>query len=424
MQRLAVRVARRTTCPLPFPLYSRPFSSTTPIPFTSFPRPRISPLPSKGPKRTRSVWYKERYHNPWPSFTEKSVFQRLKDLTRYFAEQRETRRDPFSPLSYTDRTFPSPYNVERIDPDVHLPLHTPDFSLVHSLPRPTPSSPPPITYTWLGHATSVIQLPALTLLTDPWFSQRASAWQAVGPRRYRPPACPITSLPPLDIILLTHNHFDHLDYGSVKALHLRVAAQEKATGRKCRWFVPLGMKRFLLRWVKVRDRDCQEMDWWQVYRGVDSKGAPYKVTAVGAQHWTSRWALLDNRKQLWCGYVVESEGRVLYYSGDSGYCPVFNEIGAAFPPPDLSLIPIGAYEPQWLLEGAHCSPEQAVQIHCDTRSQQSVGVHWGTVVLSREMVMEPKCRLEAEVARRGLKAEAFITTAHGETVVIGRNPQE
>ena len=426
LARLSLRPTRAFACLLcarPFTTQSAssapaPSPSSASSPASTQPTPP-SPLPL--PTRTHSIFRANQFHNPWPSFTEKSIPHRLSDLVRYFAEKGRTRRDAFSPHSYRDRSFPAPYNVPHIDLDFHLPVHTPDFSLIHSL---SPSLPPPIAYTWIGHATGVIQLPHLTLLTDPWFSSRASAWQAVGPRRFRPPACPVSALPPLDAVLISHNHFDHLDYGSVKALGKKVEAQERETARPCHWFVPLGMKRWLLRWAGVRDSRCHELDWWKSHEVAASTAgsaatAAYKVTAVGAQHWTSRWALLDNRVQLWCGFVIQAEGASVYYSGDSGYCPVFREIGAHFPPPDLALIPIGAYDPQWLLKGAHVSPADAVQIHCDTQSRQSVAVHWGTVVLSSEMVMEPKILLEEEVRKRGLRSDEFITTEHGKTVILG-----
>ena len=262
------------------------------------------------------------------------------------------------------------------------------------------------------------------MLTDPWFSSRASAWQAVGPRRFRPPACSVSALPPIDVVLLSHNHFDHLDYGSVKALARQVRRQEADTGRACHWFVPLGMKRWLLRWGGVSSHRCHDLDWWHSHSLPASTAstpprAAYEVTAVGAQHWTSRWALLDNRRQLWCGFVVRAQGAVLYYSGDSGYCPVFKEIGGSFERPDLVLLPIGAYDPQWLLEGAHVSPADAVRMHCDVRSRQSVAVHWGTVVLSNEMIMEPKALLAQAVKQQGLREDEFITTQHGKTMLFG-----
>ena len=208
-------------------------------------------------------------------------------------------------------------------------------------------------------------------------------------------------------------------------LRAKADKEERRSGRICRWFVPKGMRWWLLRWGGVAPDRCVEMDWWQSHHEPATaqptqSGAQYELTAVGAQHWSSRWALLDNRRSLWCGFVLQACGATVYYSGDSGYCPVFREIPAHLPEPDLSILPIGAYDPAWLLEGAHVSPEQAVQVHVDVRSRQSFAVHWGTVVLSNEMVMEPRVRLDAEVKRKGMREDEFITTHHGETVIVRR----
>jgi len=289
---------------------------------------------------------------------------------------------------------------------------------------------------WIGHATSLIQLHNLTVLTDPWFSERPSAWQRVGPRRFRPPACRIDELPPLDAILISHSHFDHLDYTSVKALQERMSNQQRDTGRTCRWYVPLGMKAWLRRWAALEDELCVEMDWWEERTVAASGGraggdgdvevSEYRVTCVGAQHWTSRLAMIDNRWQLWCGFVVSvppsspaSQSPIhVYYSGDTGYCPAFREIGAHFHHIDLSVLPIGAYEPEWLLNGAHVHPRDTVRIHRDVRSRHSVAVHWGTVILSDEMVMAPKLELERAAREAGLAEDEFITTTHGRTMVL------
>jgi N-acyl-phosphatidylethanolamine-hydrolysing phospholipase D len=394
------------------------------------------------------VYYNGRFHNPWPSFKEKTLLDRISDVRRLWSEPKH---DHFNPSTYppSEYSFPQPYaSLTRVDVDTHLPLHTPDFKRIER--DGSERSKREIGYTWLGHATSVVQVNGLNILTDPWFSQRASAWQCVGPRRFRPPACSIDQLPPLDVILLSHSHFDHLDYNSVRTLHQRVSAQHRDTGRPCRWFVPLGMKAWLKRWVGMEDEECVEMDWWEeraveTCKSSDVEVSGYSVTCVGAQHWTSRLAMVDNRWQLWCGFVLTippssstaasastadspssspsssvaspSPLRV-YYSGDTGYCSAFREIGAHFSHIDLSLIPIGAYEPEWLLNGAHVHPRDSVRIHQDVHSRNSVAVHWGTVVLSKEMVMAPKLDLQRAAQAAGLEEEEFITTAHGKTMVL------
>ena len=194
-----------------------------------------------------------------------------------------------------------------------------------------------------------------------------------------------------------------------------------------------------------------EMDWWEE-RAVEATGggsggevdvSGYRVTCVGAQHWTSRLAMIDNRWQLWCGFVLTIPSPSsssdtaftstchssspsttaqtpthIYYSGDTGYCPAFREIGAHFSHIDLSLLPIGAYEPEWLLNGAHVHPRDSVRIHRDVNSRNSVAVHWGTVVLSDEMVMAPRVDLERAAREAGLGEQEFITTMHGKTMML------
>jgi len=401
----------------------------------STPPPYLNPAPPT--TRTRSLYYNNRFHNPWPSFKEKTFLDRLSDIRRWWSQPKH---DPFNPSSYPSNTFPYPYSHSgRIDVEHELPIAAPDFG---RLGRECAGKRGAVGYTWIGHATSLIQLHNLTILTDPWFSQRPSAWQRVGPRRFRPPACQLKDLPPLDVIVISHSHFDHLDYTSVKALQERVAIQQRDTGRVCRWYVPLGMKSWLRRWAAVDDELCVEMDWWEE-RTVAARSATsgdgdgldvseYRVTCVGAQHWTSRLAMIDNRWQLWCGFVISvpppnyspalpaasQPPMHIYYSGDTGYCPAFQEIGDHFSRIHLSLLPIGAYEPEWLLNGAHVHPRDSVRIHRDVRSQHSVAVHWGTVKLSDEMVMAPKLELERAAREAGLAEDEFITTAHGRTMLL------
>ena len=413
--------------------------------FSSTVSPHSAPSAPNNPPtatRTRSLYYNNRFHNPWPSFKEKTLSDRLSDLRRWWSEPKH---DPFNPSAYTSHAFPYPYShTNHIDVDEHLPVHTPDFQRRAS---ECGRSQAAIGYTWIGHATSLIQLHNLTILTDPWFSERPSAWQRVGPRRFRPPACHIDQLPPLDAIVISHSHFDHLDYTSVKALQERMSVQQRDTGRICRWYVPLGMKAWLRRWAALEDELCVEMDWWEerTVEACDGRAgdggvevSEYRVTCVGAQHWTSRLAMIDNRWQLWCGFIISVPPPTfsptsasppphsaasqlpthIYYSGDTGYCPVFKEIGQHFSQIHLSLIPIGAYEPEWLLNGAHVHPRDSVRIHRDVRSRHSVAVHWGTVKLSDEMVMAPKLELERAAKEGGLAKDEFITTMHGRTMLL------
>lgn len=189
--------------------------------------------------------------------------------------------------------------------------------------------------TWLGHATVMVEMDELVFLTDPIFSSRASPLQHMGPKRFRHPPCTISELPPIDAVLISHNHYDHLDYNSVVALNERF-------GNELRWFVPLG----LLDWMqKCGCENVIELDWWEenCVPGHD------KVTFVftPSQHWCKR-TLMDDNKVLWGSWSVLGPWNRFFFAGDTGYCPAFEEIGKRFGPFDLAAIPIGAYEPRYV----------------------------------------------------------------------------
>ena len=180
--------------------------------------------------------------------------------------------------------------------------------------------------TWLGHSTVLLQLGGMNVLTDPQFSQRASPLPWAGPRRVMDPALPIESLPPIDVVLLSHNHYDHLDRSSV----MRIARAHP----RARWIVPLGLRAYIDRWGP---RDVVELDWWQ-----ETQVDELRVTATPARHFSAR-GLRDRNRSLWCGFALERDGTRAYFAGDTAYHPEFGEIGARCGPFDLAMIPIGAY---------------------------------------------------------------------------------
>lgn len=227
--------------------------------------------------------------------------------------------------------------------------------------------------TWLGHATVVVQMDNVIFITDPMFSDRASPSQMVGPKRYRDPACSVHDLPSkLDAVLISHNHYDHLDMNSVTLLNARF-------GVDLRWFVPQG----LLSWFEAAGcENVVELDWWEE-NCVPEKG-DVSFTFVPSQHWSKR-TLNDDNKSLWGGWVVCGPNHRFYFAGDTGYCPVFKQIGRMFGPFSASAIPIGAFEPRWFMKNQHVNPEEAVQIHEDVRSRFTLGVHWGTFALANEV---------------------------------------
>lgn len=260
--------------------------------------------------------------------------------------------------------------------------------------------------TWIGHATALVQLGGLNFLTDPHFSERASPVQFMGPRRWQPPGVALAELPPVDVVLMSHNHYDHLDAGSVAGL-------TKQRGGAPLFLVPLGLDRWM---DGAGVKTVRRMDWWDA---IEVKGA--RITFVPAQHW-SRRTLADTNTTLWGGFVVQAAGRAFYFVGDTGYGPDFKEIGSRFGGFDLSLIPIGAYEPRWFMKSAHVNPEEAVKIHRDVQSRRTVAIHWGTFQLTDEALDRPLADLAVARARHKLAPGEFVTLRHGETLQPDRNP--
>jgi L-ascorbate metabolism protein UlaG (beta-lactamase superfamily) len=255
------------------------------------------------------------------------------------------------------------------------------------------------TVTWIGHATALIQVAGVNILTDPVFGDRASPVSFAGPQRWVPPAIGLGDLPHIDVVLLSHNHYDHLDEDSVRAL----AAQP---GGPPRFYVPLGVDA----WFKARDLPVHAtMDWWD---RVDDGGLA--VHLVPAQHWSAR-SWWDRNETLWGGFVVEAPGFRFIYTGDTGYSRDFADIGRRFGGFDLALIPVGSYAPRWFMAAQHVDPPEAVQIHRDLGAKTSLGVHWGTFALTDEPLDEPPAKLREAVAAAGLPPEAFEVWRHGET---------
>jgi N-acyl-phosphatidylethanolamine-hydrolysing phospholipase D len=272
---------------------------------------------------------------------------------------------------------------------VDFPLRQPDPAALRA--------PGAAQLTWIGHSTFLIQTAGLNVLTDPHLSQRASPLSFAGPRRLVPPALDFAGLPPIHAVLISHDHYDHLDLPSVRRLAADHAPQ---------FFVPLGLKALLER---EGIGNITELDWWQSAAGTD-----YTVTAVPVQHFSGRGAF-DHNRSLWAGLVLEVKGRRVFFAGDTGYSPDLAEIGRRYAPLDLSLIPIGAYDPRSFMQPMHVNPEEAVQIHRDLGSRQSYAMHWGSFRLTLEPLDEPPARLRAALAAAGLPAAEFQVLAHGET---------
>lgn len=256
--------------------------------------------------------------------------------------------------------------------------------------------------TWLGHSTFLVQLDGMNILTDPIFSDRCSPVQWAGPKRLSPPAFSMDSLPAIDVIVISHNHYDHLDRTTVEHL-----------GTTARWLVPLKVKQWF---EDLGIQTVQELDWWDSTR-IEN----LKIFCTPVQHFSGRTPF-DRNETLWAGWAIIGSKQRFWFGGDTGYNPIqFKQIGTNLGPFELALIPIGAYDPRWIMKNHHVNPEEAVRIHQDIRSQFSIGMHWGTFILTDEPIQEPVERLNAATQAEGLPDDAFITLPLGETVHIPKH---
>ncbi len=268
---------------------------------------------------------------------------------------------------------------------------------------PPPDAVPParVAVTFIGHSTFLIRTAAGTLLTDPVFTTHAGPFGRTGPRRVRPPALSMAHLPTLDLVLLSHNHYDHLQPSSLRGVASR--------GRPA-IVTSLGLGAVA---ASYGFRESIELDWWQS-REIPGFG---RVTSVPAQHFSAR-TLWDRNRTLWAGFVVESAGVTIYFAGDTGYSPLFEDISRRFPQIDLALIPIGAYEPRWFMQPVHVNPEEAVRIHRDVGARRSFGMHFGTFQLTDEGIDEPIAALARAREALDVSDDAFGILDFGETAIL------
>ncbi|HEY7869189.1 MAG TPA: MBL fold metallo-hydrolase [Methylomirabilota bacterium] len=271
-----------------------------------------------------------------------------------------------------------------------LPRATPDLARLHS-------ESPGATVTWIGHSTVLVQLDGVTFLTDPNWAQRSGPFSGfVGVGRYTPPGVAFDDLPPIDFVLISHDHYDHLDEPTVRRLVERFDPL---------FIVPLGIKSWLA------DRgilNAVELNWGE---SVAVKGVT--VVCTPAQHGGGR-TVVDQGRRLWSSWAVLGSKR-FYFGGDTGYYRHFKETGDRLGPFDLAALPIGSYTPRAIARPVHISPEEAVQAALDLRATHLLGVHWGTFALAREPYDEPPMRLRAEVEQRGLDPDRAWLLKPGET---------
>jgi N-acyl-phosphatidylethanolamine-hydrolysing phospholipase D len=264
--------------------------------------------------------------------------------------------------------------------------------------------------TWIGHASVLVQLGGINVLTDPIFSERASPVSFAGPRRAQPPGLALAELPRVDVVLISHNHYDHCDITSLQALNAQ-------PGGPPLFLAPLGLKAWL---ADNGITNAVELDWWQQHSvaGVD-------IVLTPVQHWSAR-SFTDRLKTLWGGYALFARDFQVFFAGDTGYSRDFADIRARFAARqgahgfDLALIPVGAYEPRWFMAEQHVNPEEAVRIHRDLRARKSLGIHWGTFELTDEPLDEPPKALSRATAAAGVPEDEFGVAAIGQTLRLPR----
>ena len=255
--------------------------------------------------------------------------------------------------------------------------------------------------TFVNHSTVLIQIDGINILTDPIWSERCSPIPFAGPRRYCNPGIDFDALPPIDVVLLSHNHYDHTDLPTLKKL------QRAHHPLFC---VALGNKRHLER---KGLRNVHEFAWWH------SKEIMPKlfIKFVPAQHFTRR-GLFDENKTLWGGFILKSTSATLYFAGDTGYGSHFKEIRKRCGDPDFSLLPIGAYLPRRLMQPVHMSPEDAVMAHLDLGSKHSMGIHFGTFHLGDEGPHQASKDLELALQKHHVPQDAFVALPNGGTIKL------
>ena len=315
-----------------------------------------------------------RFYNPWPE----SEPHGLRDVLRFLRE-RPGGRAPSPPRG----SFPTAV------PDVVYPR----------------AAAARVSATWIGHSSVLLQVRGVNILTDPMFSQRAFPVQWMGPRRVMDPGLALHDLPPIDIVALSHNHYDHLDATSVR----RIARANPDAA----WIVPLGVGRYIGRWGP---RSVVELDWWQ-----ERDLGFARVTGTPARHFSGRGPS-DRNRSLWSGFGLEVGGHRTLFVGDRGYHPEFGEIGARCGPFDLVLMPIGAYQPRWFMSRVHMDPDEAVRAYGDVVAAHPahtppvmLALHWGTFRLTDEPMEEPPRRARECWRAAGRDESLLWIASFGET---------
>jgi L-ascorbate metabolism protein UlaG (beta-lactamase superfamily) len=267
----------------------------------------------------------------------------------------------------------------------------------------TPAPPPPkrvedLRVTFVNHSTLLIQIAGLNILTDPVWSERVSPMSWVGPKRHKSVGIRFEDLPPIDVILLSHNHYDHLDIDTLERLMHEHPAHI---------YTSLGVGTYL---ATQGITAVTETDWWDSL----DLGNGIRLHATPAFHFSNR-GLFDRNTSLWCGFLLEAPKGNVYFAADTGFGPFFEEIRKRFGPPRLSLLPIGAYRPRWFMSPVHMGPDEAVRVHQILDSRQSIGIHFGTFAQADDGEDEPIDLLNATLDQEGIPRTSFIALPNGGT---------
>ncbi|XP_063691063.1 N-acyl-phosphatidylethanolamine-hydrolyzing phospholipase D-like [Bolinopsis microptera] len=308
------------------------------------------------------------FNNPFPEFRFLSPFELFK-----LARAKNNKNLP-STEEEIDQTLPYKKNFDDVD------------------------SKSQNTVTWIGHSSCLLKMSGIYILTDPVFSQKR--------KRFRQPGLSLEEIDKVDAVVISHDHYDHLDYNSVIDINKRFPSSQ--------WFVPLGLKS----WFEssgIRSESIHEMNWWEEKSHTFQEGE-LTFTCLPAQHWSMRIAPgIDMNYSLWCGWRVMSSEKNVYFAGDTGYNNrIFRQIGNHCGPFDLSLIPIGAYEPREYLKCQHVNPEEAVKVHDEVNSKLSLGIHWGTLRQGKEHYLAPPRDLKYALEVANINEAKFVTFQHGE----------
>lgn len=302
----------------------------------------------------------------------------------------------FNPGMVIKKSFKDVQRMLRERPKhITWPRHVP-LSAVHKLPNLVPQNTS--FTTTINHASHLIQVSNLNILTDPVYVKRVGPANMLGPRRIAAPGIPFADLPPIDVVLVSHNHYDHMDLTTLKRLDRHFHPL---------FIVPLGNARYL---AKKKIRRIVELDWWEGF----STGLDQTITLTPAQHWSKR-TLRDTNKALWGGFYCQINKTSLFFAGDTGYGPHFTQIRERLGAPDVSILPIGSYEPRWFMKAMHLNPEEAVKAFLDLQSDLGIATHHRTFRLSYEGYNDPADRLGAELKRVGIEPQQFLIPENGET---------